>query len=113
MFVQAYLNSTKEILSQYKGEEPLPSYLKKYFALNKKYGSRDRRQIAHLCYCFFRLGKSLMDVPIEKKLLLGIFLCDKDKSTLLQRLDPQLDEEAGNSLGEKILKLKNTYNFKE
>jgi 16S rRNA (cytosine967-C5)-methyltransferase len=113
MFVQAYLNSAQEILSKYKGEEPFNSFLKKYFSLNKKFGSRDRKQIAHLCYCFFRLGKSLMDISIERKLSLGFFLCDKEKSLLLQKLEPQLNEEVGNSLDDKILKLTQAYNFKE
>lgn len=113
MFIQAYLNSAKEILTQYRGEEPLASYLKKYFTTNKKFGSRDRKQIAHLCYCFFRLGKSLMGIPIEKKLPLGIFLCDKEKSLLLQKLDPQLNEEVDKSLDEKVSELKDLYNFQE
>jgi 16S rRNA (cytosine967-C5)-methyltransferase len=113
MFIQAYVNSTREILSIFKGEEPFHSFLKKYFSFNKKFGSRDRKHIAHLCYCFFRLGKSLMNVPIEKKLPLGIFLCDKEKNLLLQKLDTQLNEEADSGLDEKFSKLRSTYNFKE
>jgi 16S rRNA (cytosine967-C5)-methyltransferase len=113
MFVPAYLKSVQEILSQYKGEEPLHSFLKKYFSLNKKFGSRDRKQIVHLCYCFFRLGKSLMDISIEKKLPLGVFLCDKEKNILLQKLDPLLNEEVDRNLNNKILKLKELYNFQE
>lgn len=113
MFIQAYVNSAREILSKYRGEEPFNSFLKKNFGLHKKFGSRDRKQISHLCYCFFRLGKSLMNIPIEKKLSLGIFLCNKEKTLLLQKLDPALNEEVEKNLDEKILKLKEAYHFEE
>jgi len=55
----SYLNSTKGILSAYNGEEPFASFIKKYFAVHKKFGSRDRKQISHLCYCYFRLGNAM------------------------------------------------------
>jgi 16S rRNA (cytosine967-C5)-methyltransferase len=113
MFVQAYLNSAQEILSKYKGEEPFNSFLKKYFSLHKKFGSRDRKQIAHLCYCFFRLGKSLMNISIERKLSFGVFLCDKEKSLLLQKLNPQLNEEVEKNPDEKISNIRGIYNFQE
>ena len=111
MFVQAYINSAKEILTLYKGEEPLSFFLKKYFTANKKFGSRDRKQIAHLCYCFFRLGKSLPEIPVEKKLALGIFLCDKEKSLLLKKLDTQLHLAADKNLDEKVLYAQEEYSF--
>jgi 16S rRNA (cytosine967-C5)-methyltransferase len=113
MFVQAYLNTAQEIIKQYAGDEPFHSFLKKYFGLNKKFGSRDRRHIAHLCYCFFRLGKSLPKVPVEKKLPLAVFLCDKDRTALLQKLDPELNEGVDNSLDEKILHLQEVYGFRK
>src|SRR2546430_1733752 len=51
----SYLNTAKKILQQYKGEEPFSSFIKKFFSAEKKYGSKDRKQITHLCYCFLRL----------------------------------------------------------
>ena len=65
----SYLNSAKEILSVYNGSEPLASFLKKYFSQYKKHGSNDRKQIAQLCYCYFRSGKALTDIPVEEKFL--------------------------------------------
>ena len=111
MFIQAYLNTAEEILKQYQGEQPFHSFLKKYFSGYKKFGSRDRKYIAHLCYCFFRLGKSLPEVPISKKLLLGIFLCEGKKSILLQKLNKDLNEKVESSLDEKLLMLKDEYGF--
>ncbi len=71
----SYLNSATAILKQYGGDEPFASFLRKHFAANKKYGSKDRKQISHLCYCFFRLGKMAMDLPTSERILLGLFLC--------------------------------------
>jgi 16S rRNA (cytosine967-C5)-methyltransferase len=43
-----------KLLAAYQGEEPLANYLKKYFAANKKHGSKDRKNISALCYGHFR-----------------------------------------------------------
>jgi len=86
---QSHINSAVTILSRYKGEEPFASFLKKYFAADKKYGSKDRKQIAHLCYCFFRLGKSLPNIPVEEKLLIGLFLCSTSSNEILDQLKPE------------------------
>lgn len=45
------------LLDNYHGQEPLANYLKKYFAANKKHGSRDRKSIASFCYDHFRQGE--------------------------------------------------------
>lgn len=42
------------LITAYKGEEPLANYLKKYFAAHKKHGSKDRKNIATICYAHFR-----------------------------------------------------------
>ena len=84
----SYLNSAKEILAVYNGEEPFASFSKKYFAQHKKYGSKDRKQISHLCYCYFRLGKSVLSVSIEEKVLIGLFLCSDEKNEILAALRP-------------------------
>lgn len=60
----------------YDGSLPLAAFLKNYFAEHKKFGSRDRKQIAHLCYCYFRLGKALPDITFEERLLVALFLCE-------------------------------------
>jgi 16S rRNA (cytosine967-C5)-methyltransferase len=98
----SYINSAKDILSIYKGEEPLSSFLKKYFSANKKYGSKDRKQIAHLCYCFFRLGKAIMNMSMEEKLLMSEFLCADKPSEILASLKPEWNEKYGLPVREKL-----------
>ncbi len=52
MYAKRYIETTIKIISDYHGDVPFHIYLKKYFAADKKYGSRDRKQIASLCYNF-------------------------------------------------------------
>ena len=99
----SYINSTKEILSIYKGDEPLSSFLKKYFSANKKFGSKDRKQISNLCYCFFRLGKAVMNTTIEEKILTGLFLCSNGSNEILAALKPEWNEKCELPLNEKLL----------
>ena len=103
MHAQSYLKSAIQILDEYKGEEPFASFLKKYFRQNKKYGSRDRRQISHLCYCYFRLGKALLNIPIEERVLIGLFLCSDRPNEMIELLKPEWNEKVDLSVKEKLL----------
>lgn len=100
----SYINTAEKILQEYSGYEPFSSFLKKYFAANKKYGSKDRKQISHLCYCYFRLGKSTTSNPphseglsesqlMEEKILTGLFLCSNEPNEILQALRPEWNEK--------------------
>jgi 16S rRNA (cytosine967-C5)-methyltransferase len=97
----SYLNSAVAILRIYRGDEPLASFLKKYFAANKKYGSNDRKQISHLCYCFFRLGKAVADLAMEERILTGLFLCSTEPDEILQQFRPLWNERTNLNVGDK------------
>lgn len=47
-------------------------YLQQYFSQNKKHGSKDRKQISHLCYSYYRMGHALKELPVEEKLKVAI-----------------------------------------
>ena len=111
MFIQAYINTAREILRRYDGNEPFNSFLKKYFKEYKKFGSRDRKQITHLCYCFFRLGKSLDRYSVEDKFAVALFLCSKSPNPLLEKLNEELNKKAGFGLDDKIKLVQEQYNF--
>lgn len=102
----SYINSSKEILAAYNGGEPLASYLKKHFGANKKFGSKDRKQIAHLCYCFFRLGKAFASVAAEEKILIAVFLCSTESNNVLANLKPEWNELVSLSVEEKLSLIK-------
>ena len=76
MRFQSYFNTAIKIIQLYDGLIPLQHFLKQYFSQHKKHGSKDRKYITHLCYNFFRLGKSFEDINAEEKLKLAIFLCN-------------------------------------
>jgi 16S rRNA (cytosine967-C5)-methyltransferase len=54
MHYAVHQDIANKLLAAYHGEEPLANYLKKYFAANKKHGSKDRKNISALCYAHFR-----------------------------------------------------------
>lgn len=108
----SYINSAKEILSIYKGNEPFPSFIKKYFSQYKKHGSKDRKQIAQLCYCYFRsappppkgeINEASSD--INEKILTGLFLFSSQPNEILSELKPEWNEQVQLSLKEKLFYL--------
>ncbi len=107
----SYLNSATKILSAYKGEEPFASFIKKHFAQHKKYGSKDRKHIAHLCYCYFRSGKALTNIPARNKILTGLFLCSNESNEILQELEPSWNEKISLPVQEKLSFLHNPFSI--
>lgn len=75
-YAQQYVTSAGIICKQYDGSIPLAAFLKQYFAANKKFGSRDRKLVAHLCYCFYRLGHAVPGIAFEERMRLALFLCE-------------------------------------
>jgi 16S rRNA (cytosine967-C5)-methyltransferase len=99
----SYINAAKNILSIYRGVEPLSSFLKKYFSANKKYGSTDRKHVSNLCYSFFRMGKTVMNTSLEEKILTALFLCSDKPNEILAALKPEWNEKCKLPLNEKLL----------
>jgi 16S rRNA (cytosine967-C5)-methyltransferase len=97
----SYLNSAEVIINTYKGEEPFTSFLKKYFAANKKFGSKDRKHVSHLCYCYFRLGKALLSLSVQDRVLVGLFLCSYQPNEMLEALKPEWNNKVTLSFEEK------------
>lgn len=93
MYAYSYISTATVIISGYTGDEPLSSFLRHFFAKDKKYGSRDRKAISHLCYCYFRLGNALNKLPAEERIIKALFLCSSKSDPLLQQLDASLNEQ--------------------
>ena len=101
----SYLNTAKGIIANYQGEMPLNIHLKQFFTQEKKYGSKDRKQIAALCFPYYRASKALTCNNIDEKILYSYFLCENKSSALLAFFKPDLDEKIALPLNEKILLL--------
>src|SRR5688572_12179845 len=91
----SYINTAKNILQRYIGDETFAGFLKKYFSANKKHGSKDRKQISHLCYCYFRLGKAVSnkEYELEEDIITGLFLCSSEPNDILQEIRPEWNEK--------------------
>ena len=114
----SYLSSAIKIISSYKKGEPFNFHLKQFFSENKKYGSRDRKQIASLCYGYFRCAHLFEDFnAIETVILKALFLCNHSSNEILAQLKPELNEKIDLNAEEKIKLLninqKSLFNFSE
>jgi 16S rRNA (cytosine967-C5)-methyltransferase len=85
---QAHIHTAQQLLAQYKGLQPLAAYLKYFFSKNKKYGSKDRRSIAALCYNFYRLLPDQLLEKNEDNLLIASYLCEPQPQPIIQKLRP-------------------------
>lgn len=99
---KSYLRTSQTIIETYTGKEPLPVYLKNFFAAEKKYGARDRKQITALCFNFYRLGKACVEMNIEDKIIVGTFLCENESSEWLKFFKPHWDAIVHEPIEKKI-----------
>jgi len=97
------------ILTAYKGEIPLTGWLKNFFRENHQMGSRDRKQVSEMVYCFFRLGHSLKNIPPEERIKAGLFLSNTLSEPILEYLHPEWHAQTNRPLEEKLMILHNRY----
>jgi 16S rRNA (cytosine967-C5)-methyltransferase len=83
MYYDSYCKTAVKLIEEFDGSVPLQHFLKKHFAANKKFGSKDRKNITNLCYAYFRLGHSLKQLSVEEKILTGVFLTNQASNDLL------------------------------
>jgi len=98
----SYLNTAVKLIEQYKAEQPFAIFIKNYFSQHKKYGSKDRKQIAALCYTYFRLGFTMKNCAVEKKIITATFLCNNEPQVFLEKVDPSLNEKITLLLNDKL-----------
>jgi len=99
---KSYVSTAAKLIQQYDGNTPFNDFLKKYFTLHKKYGSRDRKHITHLCYCYFRLGYAATALETEEKILLALFLCSDNEHEIIAELKPEWKENLTLPIEEKL-----------
>lgn len=101
MRYQSWMNTAKKIIAAYPGGEPLAVYLKKYFADNKQHGSKDRKNIAALCYAYYRTGHAAFESN-DTKILTGIFLSEQLHNEVLHYFNPEWNERITKPVADKI-----------
>jgi 16S rRNA (cytosine967-C5)-methyltransferase len=90
------------ILAAYKGETPIAGWLKNFFRENPQMGSRDRKQVSEMVYCYFRLGHALKNISPEERILAGLFLSNPLPEPLLEYLRPEWHVQIEKPLEEKL-----------
>ncbi len=108
---ESYIITASTLVQQYDGTIPLSDFLRQYFSLHKKFGSRDRKYVTELCYCNYRTGHALKNVTTEQRILTALFLCAQKQNELLAHLKPEWNEKAELSLEEKISYLNYPFNI--
>jgi 16S rRNA (cytosine967-C5)-methyltransferase len=102
MHSYSYLNTAQAIIKSYDGNVPLATWLKQFFGADKKFGSKDRKNISHACYCFYRLGNAFRDLSTEDRIVTALFLCSDTSNKILEELKPEWNEKITSPLSQKI-----------
>lgn len=106
-----YFQYALYIISSYNGNEPFHLFIKKYFSLNKKHGSKDRKLITALCYNYFRLGFRVSNESDDTEIfLVSTFLCETKPSPVLEFFKPEWNKSISLPLPEKLTLVKKEFN---
>lgn len=107
-----YLNYAFALVMAYNGTQPFHLYLKKYFSVHKKHGSRDRKRITALCYNFFRLGSGgTVSLSIEDRFHLATYLLEDEPSSFLPPFAADWNRKIELTLSEKLSVTKEVFNI--
>jgi 16S rRNA (cytosine967-C5)-methyltransferase len=82
-YYHSHLQTAVKVIEIYKGDLPLAVFLKNFFSKDKKYGSKDRRSIASLCYAYYRVCRGLPGYDTQQKILAGVFLTSTGNTPIL------------------------------
>ena len=101
-YYHSYQSTASSILGSFSFKESFPVYLKKFFKQHKKYGSRDRKIIADLCFGFFRIGNAASTYSIIDQMVMGYFLTHDFDGGYLAFANPSLVDKIGETIDVKI-----------
>ncbi|MFN5232509.1 MAG: hypothetical protein ACK5CN_07565 [Bacteroidota bacterium] len=105
VFHQQHLRSAIDIIEAYHFNEPFSLFLKNYFRRHKKFGSKDRKTIADLCFGYFRIGQSAHSYTIQEQAIIGFYLTHSADNGFLVHINPDLSKSIEKSLEEKLILL--------
>ncbi|OYU55540.1 MAG: Fmu (Sun) domain protein [Chitinophagaceae bacterium BSSC1] len=108
-YLNQHLQTAIGIIDAYDGVVPLAAYLKNHFAANKKYGSKDRKNITHFCYAFFRLGHALKNHPPDQRIRVSIFLQSKEPGSWSILFEHSWLEAWSDSIDERLAFVKTAF----
>jgi len=98
----SYINTSEKIIESYTGDIPFSIFIKSFFAANKKFGSKDRKQISELCFIYFRLSAVLDKHSVTEKIITASFLYNSSPTDLMQAIKPDWNTLINLSIAEKM-----------
>jgi 16S rRNA (cytosine967-C5)-methyltransferase len=98
----SYQKSASSIISSFRGDESFSVNIKKYFKQHPKHGSRDRKNIADLCFGFLRIGKSADSYTTDDQMLIGFFLTHQNDIGYLESIKPDWLAQISEGIQEKL-----------
>ena len=101
-FYHHYLATALNIIAVYNGDKPFEYQKKKYYSLNKKHGSKDRKVISDICYSYFRAAQAFGKGLNEENIINCFFLTHQSEHPLLLQLKPGLNSRVIETVGEKL-----------
>jgi len=91
------------LIANYNGGIPLSHFLKNYFRQHAKLGSRDRKILSEMIYCWYRVSKALpAGLSLEDKLQLCLFLCETTVPQVLRFIPQDWQQKKSLSQKEKL-----------
>ncbi len=112
-FVEQHIAQAEKLFEVYDGTEPLHLYLKKFFKRNKKFGSKDRKNIAEYLYAAYRLGRENRHLDFRTRVFLTIFLKGEKEVALFETYFPDLVSHYEKPLEEKVAFVRNEYEVRD
>ncbi len=110
-FFEKHIAVALTLIEAYNASVPLSVYLKKHFAQHKKYGSKDRKQIAHICYCYYRLGFALAELLPKERAMAAVYLCTSEAGDWLLSYDDEWRNAFANELEKRLLFVQSKHPF--
>jgi 16S rRNA (cytosine967-C5)-methyltransferase len=98
----SHINTSLRLIRSYRGEIPFPVFIKKFFSQEKKIGSGDRKQIASICYSYFRVALAFKKQLTEENLLSAFFLFHTGDAPLISALRPAWTGALNAPIAEKL-----------
>src|SRR5690554_3178735 len=91
------------ILENYTGGVPLSHFLKNYFKLHPKLGSRDRKILSDMAYSWYRCSKALReDLPLEQRMQACLYLCVTNTPQTRQFIPADWSAKESSDVGDRM-----------
>lgn len=96
------------IIQRYRGEMPLANFLKFYFKKNPILGSRDRKMLSEMAYCYYRCAKGIIPagLSVAEKIDASLLLAESSVSHIDKILPDTLKAYYGDHVENNLIVLK-------